>query len=399
MTKRRKLDLVEVGVAAETCSTIIVTAVQPATPTSAGDEDAPVEQRPLEWAAHRASEVAAPLSPAAAPVTSHSDAVTDSGVVQAPVAMGRAAETVELVSQPSGGGSELSPTAQAAAAPHPGGTAADGSVDEGAVVDELLLTGGSVCIVCGADIAALTLLQREVHRNECLDRQNDDWATQRGTAERPPIDDGDADADDAVGDGNDDAVEVVGGGGGGIGRQRAAVPPPGDVIDLSVEHVDDDSDTTPPSAAAAAASVQRAAAMASVLDGRRSRSVDAFAALRRGAAQKWSPSADAGARDVSAVVTPPVAPSPSNAFATMMQAAREQSLTVPSTTAAAAGPASKRRAARNGQPPSGYCPFYKRIPGTPFIVDGFNFACPQLSRHYILTHFHRLEEATGIHYL
>ena len=132
LTKRRKLDLVEVGVAAETCSTIVVTAVQPATPTSAvsqGDEDATVEQRPLEWAAHRASEVATPLPPAAAPVTSHSDAVTDSGVVQAPVAMGRAAETVELVSQPSGGGSELSPTAQAAVVPHPSRTAADGSVD------------------------------------------------------------------------------------------------------------------------------------------------------------------------------------------------------------------------------------------------------------------------------
>lgn len=34
------------------------------------------------------------------------------------------------------------------------------------------------------------------------------------------------------------------------------------------------------------------------------------------------------------------------------------------------------------------CPFFKRIPGTDFIVDGFQWASPQLSRHYFLTHFH-----------
>jgi len=31
----------------------------------------------------------------------------------------------------------------------------------------------------------------------------------------------------------------------------------------------------------------------------------------------------------------------------------------------------------------GYCPFYKRVPGTPFVVDGFHFACLALSRHYV----------------
>ena len=39
-------------------------------------------------------------------------------------------------------------------------------------------------------------------------------------------------------------------------------------------------------------------------------------------------------------------------------------------------------------PPS-RCPFYKRIPGSPFIVDGFRFASKELSSYYVLTHFHR----------
>ena len=34
------------------------------------------------------------------------------------------------------------------------------------------------------------------------------------------------------------------------------------------------------------------------------------------------------------------------------------------------------------------CPFYKRIPHTPFIVDGFTHASPQLSRGSCLSHFH-----------
>ncbi len=36
----------------------------------------------------------------------------------------------------------------------------------------------------------------------------------------------------------------------------------------------------------------------------------------------------------------------------------------------------------------GACPFFKRVPGTPFIVDGFYHVDPALSRHYVLTHFH-----------
>lgn len=37
---------------------------------------------------------------------------------------------------------------------------------------------------------------------------------------------------------------------------------------------------------------------------------------------------------------------------------------------------------------SGPPPFYKRIPGTPFIVDGFQWASAANGRWYILTHFH-----------
>ena len=38
--------------------------------------------------------------------------------------------------------------------------------------------------------------------------------------------------------------------------------------------------------------------------------------------------------------------------------------------------------------PSTPCPFYKRVPGTPFVVDGFQWASSALSSHYILSHFH-----------
>eukprot|EP01138_Halocafeteria_seosinensis_P015434 gb/GECG01015752.1/.p1 GENE.gb/GECG01015752.1/~~gb/GECG01015752.1/.p1 ORF type:complete len:697 (+),score=93.85 gb/GECG01015752.1/:1-2091(+) len=34
------------------------------------------------------------------------------------------------------------------------------------------------------------------------------------------------------------------------------------------------------------------------------------------------------------------------------------------------------------------CPFFKKIPKTDFIVDGFQWASPRLSRNYFLTHFH-----------
>lgn len=34
------------------------------------------------------------------------------------------------------------------------------------------------------------------------------------------------------------------------------------------------------------------------------------------------------------------------------------------------------------------CPFYKRVPGTPLVVDGFQYAHATVSRHYLLTHFH-----------
>jgi DNA cross-link repair 1A protein len=39
-------------------------------------------------------------------------------------------------------------------------------------------------------------------------------------------------------------------------------------------------------------------------------------------------------------------------------------------------------------PPGAACPFFKRVPGTPFIVDGFHYVSPTVSKHYVLTHFH-----------
>ncbi len=104
------------------------------------------------------------------------------------------------------------------------------------MVDEpLQLTGGSVCIVCGREMAALTMLQREVHRNACLDRQNNDWATQRCTSDEPPCIDG---ADNV----NDDGLVIVEGEGGeevgdeeGEGEEGGdeAAGAPGGVVDLS----------------------------------------------------------------------------------------------------------------------------------------------------------------------
>lgn len=43
----------------------------------------------------------------------------------------------------------------------------------------------------------------------------------------------------------------------------------------------------------------------------------------------------------------------------------------------------RRISARNGT-----CPPAKRVPGTRIVVDGFRFACAELSDAYILTHFH-----------
>jgi hypothetical protein len=39
-------------------------------------------------------------------------------------------------------------------------------------------------------------------------------------------------------------------------------------------------------------------------------------------------------------------------------------------------------------PPPTPPPFYKRIPGTPFLVDAFQWASSSVSSHYVLTHFH-----------
>jgi hypothetical protein len=42
----------------------------------------------------------------------------------------------------------------------------------------------------------------------------------------------------------------------------------------------------------------------------------------------------------------------------------------------------------NGDRRNGRCPAYKRITGTDFICDGFQYACGALSENYFLTHFH-----------
>lgn len=37
-------------------------------------------------------------------------------------------------------------------------------------------------------------------------------------------------------------------------------------------------------------------------------------------------------------------------------------------------------------------PYYKRVPGTSFVVDGFDCDCSQLqTRSFFLTHFHTVE--------
>jgi hypothetical protein len=78
-----------------------------------------------------------------------------------------------------------------------------------------------------------------------------------------------------------------------------------------------------------------------------------------------------------------------SAFEVLMQAARESTAAVAkaamTAVASVTAPFRGYGAGQAARP----CPFYKRIPGTPFIVDGFHYASKQLSSYYVLTHFHR----------
>jgi hypothetical protein len=130
-----------------------------------------------------------------------------------------------------------------------GGASSSGVATAPTCDDEpFLLTGGSVCIVCGREMGALTILQREVHRNACLDRQNSDWATQRCTSDQPPCIDGVENVNDdglvivegEEGEGDED-VDRHGeegrdsGLGAAPGVEAAPAAPSGDVVDLSEE--------------------------------------------------------------------------------------------------------------------------------------------------------------------
>ena len=172
------------------------------------------------------------------------------------------------------------------------------------------------CEVCAVDLTGMSLLQREVHRNSCLDGDGD-WSTQKAYA----VDVGGADDGDVASECDDD------------GDCEDGVPKP----PLDVTASDD---------------------------------VEVIAA---------------------AVVTPqppPVAAPAVSAFAVMMAAAREQATSaVKAVVSAVTGTVTALT--RQAQQPRKPCPFYKRIPGTPFVVDGFHFASKALSAHYILTHFHR----------
>lgn len=88
------------------------------------------------------------------------------------------------------------------------------------------------------------------------------------------------------------------------------------------------------------------------------------------------------------VTEPPPLTKSKSAFEVLMKAARGST--------AAVAKAALTAVASVTAPFRGYggattrpCPFYKRIPGTPLIVDGFHYATKQLSSHYVLTHFHR----------
>lgn len=160
----------------------------------------------------------------------------------------------------------------------------------------------NICVVCGCNFAGMTLLEAEVHRNNCLDvdphepPDAGDWLTQK-------------------------------------------------VYEHETIAIDDE----------------------------------------------WDEGGSEGDSDVEfcEARSPPVAVAPppqKSAFAVLMQGARDTAAAVAKTALAAAsaivsvgGPPASRRP----------CPFYKRIPGTPIVVDGFQYASKQLSAHYVLTHFHR----------
>lgn len=71
-----------------------------------------------------------------------------------------------------------------------------------------------------------------------------------------------------------------------------------------------------------------------------------------------------------------------SAFAVLMAGARRMAQAPPP------APIDHRRGQGFGPRPYGSCPTYKKISGTDFVCDGFQYADPRLTRNYFLTHFH-----------
>ena len=95
----------------------------------------------------------------------------------------------------------------------------------------------------------------------------------------------------------------------------------------------------------------------------------------------------------SAVLAQTKLPFKANALSLLMQAAAKR----PRAEAGIASSQPQRHVAQrrkkgggssNFTPRTTPCPFSKKVPGTPIVVDAFQWASPALTSHYVLTHFH-----------